>query len=132
MAIEHGDALDLRDLADVARNAIAELEEDYDNEEASSDLNTLVALANDVTMRQVTRDSVADDLNEHGNSYEPTLIAESHFEDYARELAEDIGAIDKNASWPLNRIDWEAAAEDLKADYTEVVFDGRTYFIRTA
>lgn len=48
----------------------------------------------------------------------------------AQELADDIGAIDSNAKWPLNHIDWEAAAEELKMDYTEVNFNGTTYYIR--
>lgn len=29
-----------------------------------------------------------------------TLIRESYFEDYAQQLAEDIGAIDRNLGWP--------------------------------
>lgn len=58
------------------------------------------------------------------------LIRESYFEDYARELAEDIGAIQKDGDWPTNRIDWEAAADDLKIDYSTVDFDGVTYYVR--
>ena len=59
-----------------------------------------------------------------------TLIADDYFETYAREYAEDIGAIDKKAKWPNTRIDWEAAAEDLKADYSCVTWDGNDYWIR--
>lgn len=62
--------------------------------------------------------------------YGETLIADSYFEDYARELAEDIGAINRDASWPNNHIDWPAAAAELKQDYTSVEFDGVTYWIR--
>lgn len=60
-----------------------------------------------------------------------TLIRDSHFEDYARELAEDVGSYDRNASWPLNCIDWEQAARELQQDYTSVEFDGVTYWIRS-
>jgi hypothetical protein len=63
---------------------------------------------------------------EHGAA----LISEDEFEDYARELAEDIGAIDGNAAWPLSYIDWSAAADALRADYTEVELDGTTYLVR--
>jgi antirestriction protein len=59
-----------------------------------------------------------------------TLIRDSYFEQYAEQLAEDIGAIDPNAKWPLNCIDWEAAADQLRQDYTAVEFDGVTYWIR--
>lgn len=63
-------------------------------------------------------------------SYGATLIHDSYFEDYARQLAEDIGAISGNEEWPLSYIDWEAAAEALQMDYTSIEFDGETYWIR--
>jgi len=59
-----------------------------------------------------------------------TLIRDSYFEQYAQELAEDIGAIDRNANWPLNNIDWDTAADELKIDYTCVNFDGEDYWLR--
>lgn len=62
--------------------------------------------------------------------YGEMLIHDDYFETYAQELAEEIGAVDPEAGWPLNRIDWESAADDLKIDYTSVEFDGETYWIR--
>lgn len=62
--------------------------------------------------------------------YGALLIPEADFEDYARELAEDIGAVDPNAGWPLKYIDWEAAANALRIDYTDVTFDGTDYLFR--
>lgn len=62
--------------------------------------------------------------------YGETLINETYFEEYAQELAEDIGAIDRDAKWPMNCIDWEQAAKELKYDYMAVDFDGQTYYIR--
>ena len=59
-----------------------------------------------------------------------TLIDKDDFEEYAQELAEDIGAIDRNASWPLNHIDWTAAASALADDYTEVSYQGTDYYVR--
>lgn len=59
-----------------------------------------------------------------------TLILESYFEKYSRELAEDIGAISGDETWPLNCIDWERAAEELKQDYSEFDFGGYTYLMR--
>src|SRR4051812_23122969 len=55
-------------------------------------------------------------------SYGATLIREDHFEDYARQFAEDIGAINSDASWPYTCIDWERAARELQMDYTSVEF----------
>lgn len=62
--------------------------------------------------------------------YGATLIRESYFKEYAKELAEDIGAIDPSASWPLTCIDWEQAADELKMDYTAVEWNGDTYYVR--
>lgn len=58
------------------------------------------------------------------------LIRESYFETYARDLAEDIGAISKDSAWPATCIDWEKAASELQVDYTSVEFDGVTYYYR--
>lgn len=62
--------------------------------------------------------------------YGETLIPEKDFQNYAQQLAEDVGAYDSNASWPMNHIDWEAAADALREDYSEVVFEGITYLFR--
>ena len=63
-------------------------------------------------------------------TYGAALIRETHFVEYAQELAEDIGTVKSDAEWPLRHIDWDAAAEELKQDYTEVDFDGVTYLVR--
>lgn len=65
-----------------------------------------------------------------GDWYPVTLIRDSYFEDYAQELAWDIGAVNSDAAWPANCIDWEAAARQLQMDYTSVEFDGVTYWYR--
>lgn len=62
--------------------------------------------------------------------YGEPLIRDSYFKSYAQELADDIGAIDRNASWPLSCIDWNQAARELRMDYTAVDFDGVTYWVR--
>lgn len=62
--------------------------------------------------------------------YGETMIPVDDFEEYARELAEDIGAINRDASWPFNCIDWEKAAKELAMDYTEVEYLGTLYYIR--
>ena len=76
--------------------------------------------------------SLAEDLEGYCSdwTFGVTLIRDSYFEQYAEEMAGDIGAIDPKATWPLNHIDWEAAAEELKGDYTSAEFDGVTYWAR--
>lgn len=56
------------------------------------------------------------------------LICESYFEEYAREFAEDIGAIGGETQWPATCIDWEQAADDLKMGFTSVEFGEYTYY----
>jgi DNA repair exonuclease SbcCD ATPase subunit len=63
--------------------------------------------------------------------YGETLIRDSYFQEYAQQLAADIGAINKDASWPNTCIDWEQAARELQQDYTSVEFDGVTYWVRS-
>lgn len=62
--------------------------------------------------------------------YGATLIHEDYFTTYAQEMAEDIGAIDRDAGWPYQYIDWDRAADALKMDYMPVEFDGQTYYVR--
>jgi len=76
---------------------------------------------------------VADELREQvadclAVAEEETLIPDDEFEDYARELAYDIGAISREAPWPQSCIDWEAAADALQVDFTSWEYDGRTYW----
>lgn len=76
------------------------------------------------------------DIKEQASSdpewkYGLIFVSEYYFEDYARELAEDIGAIHDDAKWPNNFIDWPAAAEALKEDYSVYVFGLDTYYARS-
>ena len=64
-------------------------------------------------------------------TYGESLIRDSYFEEYAQELAEDIGAINKDSTWPNDCIDWEKAAGELQYDYTSVEWDNVTYWIRS-
>ena len=66
----------------------------------------------------------------HGNWYPVTLIRDSYFEEYARDLAEDIGAVNADATWPNNCIDWKQAARELQMDYTCATLDGVDFWMR--
>lgn len=54
-------------------------------------------------------------------------------EDYAEELAESIGAINSDASWPNSYIDWERAARDLFMGdcWSADAGSGRVYVFRS-
>lgn len=62
--------------------------------------------------------------------YGDALIRDSYFEEYAQQLAEDIGAIQPDATWPNNCIDWAEATRLLKQDYMQVSFGDVDYWIR--
>jgi len=63
---------------------------------------------------------------EHGE----TLIRDSYFTEYAEELAKDVCEMSDADCWPFTHIDWEAAADALKMDYTTGTFDGVEYWMR--
>lgn len=73
------------------------------------------------------------ELRYFGDNLEPTMILESTFDLYAEELASDLGYMsdERTSSWPFNHIDWDAAAAELKHDYSSYEFDGETWLIRS-
>lgn len=65
-----------------------------------------------------------------GDWYPITLIAESYFQEYAQDLAEECGMVDTSARWPMTCIDWEQAARELQMDYSSIEIRGFTYWYR--
>jgi hypothetical protein len=61
--------------------------------------------------------------------YETTLIEEDDFEDFVKQDLEDCGYISKD--FPVwIEVDWEATADNVRQDYSEVEFRGITYLYR--
>lgn len=60
--------------------------------------------------------------------YGETLIRESYFVEYARELVADVFGLGDVPDFV--EIDWTKTAENMKVDYIEADFDGVTYLIR--
>jgi antirestriction protein len=58
----------------------------------------------------------ADDLSYFNESYQGEFKDDK---DFARDMAEQLGNIDKYAKWPHNCIDWEHAARELMMDYSD-------------
>lgn len=114
---EGADVMDTRDV--VAR--LKELEAELDTEDPECDeddaeeLQRLKALVDELPNAAMDGEA---------------LINDSYFQEYAEQLADDIGAIDRHATWPLNCIDWERAADELKNDYTSVTYGETTYWVR--
>lgn len=118
--------LDLYELADQWQGVLDELAEPYIE---SDEWRSLQAHSEQFA-------ELCADLNA-GEPYDPDslravdqqcLIPESEFEDYAQQLAEDIGAVEDFSRWPVSCIDWQQAADELRMDYTSVDYEGTTYF----
>lgn len=65
-----------------------------------------------------------------GDWYPVELVADSYFQEYAQNLAEECGMVDTNARWPMTCIDWEQAARELQQDYSSIEICGATYGYR--
>jgi len=85
-------------------------------------VNELIALAR-------LREDVKDATSEWDDGAQ--LIPLENFKEYALELAEECNMVPKNIGWPLNCIDWDFAARELKMDYSEVEFNGISYLVRS-
>ena len=106
--------IDSRDV--IAR--IKALQEDTDlDEDETEELAALQALAENVNHPD-WKDGVA-------------LIRDEYFVTYAQELAEDLGMSRHSADWPFCHIDWDAAADSLRQDYSRIDFAGETYWMRS-
>lgn len=129
--------LDIRDIIErfeELEDEIAQLEPDDEAEELDEDQSAeLEELRDEFETLKSFLEELAGAGGGHqwrGDWYPVGLIIDSYFEDHARELAEDIGAISGSEEWPLNCIDWERAARELQMDYSIVSFQGVTYWYR--
>lgn len=104
--------------ARVALETATESLTEWDDSEEADELKVLKKLAADA--EQYSADWI------HGE----TLIHEDYWVEYCEELCKDIGDMPKEIPSYIV-IDWEATADNLKMDYSEVDFDGEAYYIRS-
>lgn len=134
---------DAQEDLDAARRAVADAETDSDRdlarEEVWHERKRRDVAANALAVWDANNGADLEELAEivsEGESLFPdwtfgeTLVRDDYFEVYAQELAEEIGAVDRDAPWPANCIDWSEAAEQLKMDYSELDIHGQTYWGR--
>ena len=112
----------MNDYAIDGRDIQARIDELESTEEESAELTDLTAFLHEA--RQYNSD--ADDGE--------TIIAEPHFVDYIKELIDDcydLPAELTSGEWPYRHItiNYEAAAEEARADYAELTFRGRNFYI---
>lgn len=116
------DVIDSRDVIE----AIAALEAELEEAEGDRDLEA------DILEQLDPLRELAEQGKNHVADWQwgEVLVRDSYFEEHAKQLADDIGAIDAKAGWPMMHIDWKAAAIHLQEDYTDLDFDGVTYWAR--
>lgn len=129
------DIIDSRDLTariEELEGEIAELEEERADPDTDEDRKD--EIRGELEIMKADLEALKEFAAEAESSpdfwYGETLIRDSYFVEYAQQLAEDIDAIQKDAHWPMQFIDWEAAAEALKQDYRIADFNGEIYWIR--
>jgi hypothetical protein len=115
------DLIDVRDI--IERVEKLELEVDSNGEgEHISEWKALTAILYHIKGK-------GGDEQWRGDWYPVTLIRDSHFTSYAREMLEDCGTIPRDLPTWIE-IDWKATARNVKMDYTSVEIDGVTYWTR--
>lgn len=80
----------------------------------------------DVEINQAYIDNVGEEYAKADDVAEAYAGQFDSDEEFAQNLAEEIGAIDRNATWPNNCIDWERAGNDIMYDY----FSVNNYYFR--
>ena len=112
------DVIDSRDIIERIEELDSMKENEELNEEETEELEILIDL-------QEQCQGYASDW-----AYGATLIHEKYFTEYTEDMCNDIGVVDtRNDNWWIV-IDWEKTADNVKMDYTEVDFNGETYYIR--
>lgn len=96
----------------------------------------VMGLDDDETEELRVLEELLDDLKGYGGDhqwcgdwYPVTLIRDDYFQEFAEEYANEAGDMPAD-SWPHRHIDWEAAADELKQDYSTVDYDGAEYYYR--
>lgn len=139
------DVLDSRDIIERIDELESELQDaandQRDNEEdEDADLTAFVEnqIAEDGEFSEDAKEykilkALQDDAEGYSEDwqYGSTLIRDTYFTEYCQQLVEDVGDLPKELpAYIENNIDWGGVAKDLKVDYTEIDFDGVTYYVR--
>jgi len=107
-------------------------DEDDDEEERANLESELADLVDELTDLEEEAKSILEFRDDVENYHRGgmLLINEDYWAQYVQELAEDTGGVDTRV-WPFNCIDWEQAAADLESDYTQLEWEGTTFYIQS-
>jgi hypothetical protein len=131
---------DIRKLIDEARDRVSEHEDWTDDKPNRTDFATdeeydqAIAEWKDDEPDADGIENAREVLKEIGDlendlpTYDEQLIRDDCFEDHAQQIAED--CFDIPSGWPCCHIDWEAAANALKHDYSCIEIGGTDFYYR--
>lgn len=105
----------------------------FDSRDVTERIDYLVDKADDVGLDEEEKDElrILNELREEAGDafgYGMTFVSDDYFEQYAKQFAEDIGAVNDSNRWPTTCINWEQAALELQQDYTSYNLQGTTYW----
>lgn len=111
---------------------IAEIEEEYEADDPEGTFTNVAGMPIDVREEYEALIDLRNDAEVNIADWESgeTFVSDDYFVEYAKELTSYIADIRTDYEWPLNHIDWYAAADELKQDYTPFEFRGTTYWAR--
>lgn len=120
------DIIDIRDII----SRIEEIELDLTGDEFPTD-EEIALLEEHKTLTAIMEELKGNGGDEQwrGDWYPLQLIADIAFEDYARELCEEIGDIPAELPHYIV-VDWSRTADNIRMDYTSVEIEGCTYWYR--
>ena len=98
---------------------IEALEDQGDENLTADEIETLTEDLNQLT-------AFRDDVRSY--SAYSNLISEHYFEEFAKDMANDLDLISSDTTWPFTCIDWDQATRELQQDYTAIEFQGVTFY----
>ncbi|KWN75018.1 hypothetical protein [Burkholderia ubonensis] len=148
----HDDIIDVRDITGRVEELRGDLESAHDEEMEAGRTNLDFgdwrdAVRSDASAAHANEhwdtdnelrglESLLDDIRGYGGDhqwegdwYPVTLIRDSYFTEYAMDLLADTGEIPRDIPHYIV-IDEEATAANIRTDYSDVEFDGATYWYR--
>ena len=128
----------LADQKDELETALDEAQEDVDENPGDEDHekyrdDAQAELKDFLGEYETELDGLQEVINEDLSDDNSPLIREEYFAEYAEDLADEIGYIERSMKdkWPFTCIDWSDAADELKSDYSTIDVCGSTYYYRS-
>lgn len=116
------DTIDIRDIIERYEELESVLPEDRHSEEIDPEFIELERILADLQGN-------GGDEQWRGDWYPLMLIRDSYFTEYAEDMVKDCDGLPREIPSYIE-IDWEATAENLKVDYSDINIDGETYWYR--